>query len=83
MSFISWIVVGLIIGALAQWSMLRNPPGMTVTIPVSIAGALAGGCFGAALPLPPGPLGGFVIPNMVFPACISLVVLTVERHIRS
>jgi uncharacterized membrane protein YeaQ/YmgE (transglycosylase-associated protein family) len=50
MGFFAWIVVGLVVGALAKLIMPgRDPGGMFVTIILGIAGALLGGGIGRAL----------------------------------
>jgi uncharacterized membrane protein YeaQ/YmgE (transglycosylase-associated protein family) len=50
MTFIGWIIAGLIIGALAKLVMPgRDPGGMVVTILLGIAGAVVGGFIGRAL----------------------------------
>ncbi|HZP42088.1 MAG TPA: GlsB/YeaQ/YmgE family stress response membrane protein [Candidatus Binatia bacterium] len=50
MGIISWIVVGLIVGALAKLVMPgRDPGGIVVTIVLGIAGALVGGAIGRGL----------------------------------
>jgi uncharacterized membrane protein YeaQ/YmgE (transglycosylase-associated protein family) len=50
MGFIGWIVVGLIVGAIAKLVMPgRDPGGIIVTILLGIAGALVGGAIGRAL----------------------------------
>ena len=44
MSILAWIVIGLIVGALAKLVMPgRDPGGMIVTILLGIGGALLGG----------------------------------------
>lgn len=44
MGIISWIVLGLLVGALAKWIMPGNDPGgIVVTILIGIAGAFVGG----------------------------------------
>ena len=56
MGLIAWIVVGLIVGAIAKLFMPgRDPGGFVVTILLGIAGALVGGAIGRAL--------GFYGPN--------------------
>ena len=50
MGFISWIVLGLIAGALAKWLMPgRDGGGWIVTILLGIAGAFVGGYLGSFL----------------------------------
>lgn len=52
MNFFAWIIVGLIVGALAKLVMPgRDPGGMIVTIILGIAGSLLGGGLGRALGL--------------------------------
>jgi len=56
MAILSWIIVGLIVGALAKFVMPGNDPGgIIVTILLGIAGALLGGFVGRAM--------GFYGPN--------------------
>ena len=50
MSILAWIVIGLIVGALAKLVMPgRDPGGMIVTILLGVGGALLGGAIGRAL----------------------------------
>ena len=50
MGIFSWIIVGLVVGALAKLLMPgRDPGGMIVTIILGIAGSLLGGGIGRAL----------------------------------
>lgn len=50
-SWLGWIVIGLIAGALAKWIMPgRDPGGIIVTILIGIAGALLGGFLAGLLP---------------------------------
>lgn len=50
--FFSWIIVGLIAGALAKWIMPgKDPGGLIVTILLGIAGGLLGGFIATALGL--------------------------------
>ena len=50
MGIIGWIVVGLIVGAIAKLLMPgRDPGGLIITIGLGIAGAVVGGVIGRAL----------------------------------
>jgi uncharacterized membrane protein YeaQ/YmgE (transglycosylase-associated protein family) len=50
MSILGWIIVGLIVGALAKLVMPgRDPGGIILTIGLGIAGALVGGAIGRGL----------------------------------
>jgi uncharacterized membrane protein YeaQ/YmgE (transglycosylase-associated protein family) len=52
MTILSWILFGLVIGALAKFVMPgRDPGGIIVTILLGIAGAVLGGFMGRALGL--------------------------------
>jgi uncharacterized membrane protein YeaQ/YmgE (transglycosylase-associated protein family) len=63
LSILSWIVFGLIIGALAKLLMPgRDPGGIIVTIVLGIVGALLGGFLGRAIGFyGPGEAAGFVM----------------------
>ena len=62
-SLLSWIIFGLIVGALAKLLMPgRDPGGIIVTIILGIVGALLGGFLGRALGFyGPGDVAGFVM----------------------
>ena len=50
MGILSWIIFGLIAGALAKWIMPgRDPGGCFITILIGIAGAMVGGFIGRAI----------------------------------
>ena len=50
MGILSWIVLGLVAGALAKWLMPGNDPGgWIVTILLGIAGAFVGGYLGSQI----------------------------------
>jgi uncharacterized membrane protein YeaQ/YmgE (transglycosylase-associated protein family) len=50
MTILAWIIVGLVVGALAKLVMPgRDPGGIIVTILLGIAGAFVGGAAGRAL----------------------------------
>ncbi|GAC1651945.1 MAG: GlsB/YeaQ/YmgE family stress response membrane protein [Gemmatimonadaceae bacterium] len=50
MSILTWIVLGLVSGALAKWIMPgRDPGGTVVTILIGIVGAFIGGFLGTLL----------------------------------
>jgi uncharacterized membrane protein YeaQ/YmgE (transglycosylase-associated protein family) len=63
---LSWIVFGLIVGALAKLVMPGNDPGgIIVTILLGIAGAVVGGLIGRAM--------GFYGPNQAAGYLMSIV----------
>jgi len=50
MGFLSWIVLGLIAGALAKWLMPgKDVGGLFVTMALGIAGAFVGGYLGSLM----------------------------------
>ena len=73
MGALSWIVFGLIAGALAKWIMPgAGPGGLIVTIILGVVGAFVGGYIGTALGF--GTVSGFDLRSF-FVAVIGAVVL--------
>jgi len=65
-AILSWIIFGLIVGALAKLVMPGNDPGgFIVTILLGIAGAIVGGMIGRAM--------GFYGPDQVAGYLMSIV----------
>ena len=78
MGFISWIILGLIVGVLAKWIMPgKDPGGMFVTIILGIAGAMLGGGIGAKLGL--GSVTGFDLVSIGLAIGGALILLVVYR----
>jgi uncharacterized membrane protein YeaQ/YmgE (transglycosylase-associated protein family) len=74
MGMISWIVMGLVAGALAKWIMPGNDPGgLIVTILIGIAGAFVGGFIGTQVGL--GSVTGFDLVSMALAIGGALVLL--------
>jgi uncharacterized membrane protein YeaQ/YmgE (transglycosylase-associated protein family) len=74
MGMISWIVLGLVAGALAKWIMPGNDPGgLIVTILIGIAGAFVGGFIGTQVGL--GSVTGFDLVSMALAIGGALVLL--------
>lgn len=74
MGMISWIVLGLVAGALAKWIMPGNDPGgLIVTILIGIAGAFVGGFIGTLVGL--GSVTGFDLVSMALAIGGALVLL--------
>ncbi len=74
MGMISWIVMGLVTGALAKWIMPGNDPGgLIVTILIGIAGAFVGGFIGTLVGL--GSVTGFDLVSMALAIGGALVLL--------
>jgi uncharacterized membrane protein YeaQ/YmgE (transglycosylase-associated protein family) len=82
MGILSWIVLGLIVGALAKWIMPGDDPGgLIVTTGIGIAGALVGGFLGSALGL--GGVTGFNLGSLAIAIGGALLLLFGYRKLRS
>jgi uncharacterized membrane protein YeaQ/YmgE (transglycosylase-associated protein family) len=82
MGILSWILLGLVVGALAKWIMPGDDPGgILVTILIGIAGALIGGFLASALGL--GAVTGFNVPSLAIAIGGSLLLLLGYRRLKS
>lgn len=80
MGVVSWIVFGLLAGALAKLAMPgRDPGGVLLTIAIGIAGALLGGAIAAALGA--GGVGGFDFWSFLVAVGGALLLLVLYRVI--
>jgi uncharacterized membrane protein YeaQ/YmgE (transglycosylase-associated protein family) len=80
MGIISWILFGLIAGALAKWLMPGNDPGgVIVTAIIGIIGAFVGGFLGTLLNM--GSVDSFDIRSFFLAILGSIVLLAVYRLI--
>jgi uncharacterized membrane protein YeaQ/YmgE (transglycosylase-associated protein family) len=81
MGVISWIIFGLIAGALAKLIMPGDDPGgFIVTILLGIAGALIGGFIGTALGF--GDVTGFDFGSFVIAIIGAIVLLLIYRMVK-
>ena len=81
MGFLSWIILGLIVGILAKWIMPgKDPGGIIVTILLGIAGAFVGGFIGSVLGF--GTITGFNIVSLLLAVAGALVILFIYRQIK-
>ena len=77
----SWIIMGLIVGALAKFIMPGDDPGgIIVTILIGIAGASVGGFIGSAIGL--GTVTGFNLGSLLLAIGGALLLLFVYRRIK-
>jgi uncharacterized membrane protein YeaQ/YmgE (transglycosylase-associated protein family) len=82
MGILSWILLGLIVGALAKWIMPGpDPGGMIITILLGIAGAFIGGYLATLLGL--GTVNGFNFGSLIIAIAGALLLLWGHRRIRS
>ncbi|MCA9410780.1 MAG: GlsB/YeaQ/YmgE family stress response membrane protein [Candidatus Omnitrophica bacterium] len=81
MGILSWIVFGLIAGALAKLIMPgKDSGGIIVTILLGIAGAIVGGFIGTAIGF--GSVGGFDLRSLVVAIVGALVLLFGYRQLK-
>jgi uncharacterized membrane protein YeaQ/YmgE (transglycosylase-associated protein family) len=81
MGIVSWIVLGLIAGAIAKLLMPGDDPGgFFVTILIGIVGAIVGGFIATAFGL--ATVSGLNLPSVVIAICGSLILLIAYRMIR-
>ena len=77
MGFISWIIMGLIVGALAKWIMPgRDPGGIFVTIGLGLAGSFVGGIIGSIIGV------GGSIGSLVLAVVGALLLLYLYRKLK-
>jgi uncharacterized membrane protein YeaQ/YmgE (transglycosylase-associated protein family) len=81
MGMFSWIIMGLIVGALAKFLMPGDDPGgIIVTILIGIAGAFIGGFVGAKMGL--GTVSGFNLGSIALATGGALLMLIVYRLVK-
>jgi uncharacterized membrane protein YeaQ/YmgE (transglycosylase-associated protein family) len=81
MSWIIWIILGLIAGILAKWLMPgRDPGGFIVTILLGIVGALVGGFISVRLGF--GDVTGFNLPSIIIAVLGAILLLFIYRMIK-
>lgn len=74
MGIISWIVFGLIAGAVAKWIMPgKDPGGIIVTMVIGVVGAFLGGFLGSLVGL--GDISGFDIRSFFLAVGGALLLL--------
>ncbi len=82
MGIISWILFGLIAGALAKWIMPgKDPGGIIITIIIGIVGAMVGGFIGSFVGF--GGVSGFNIGSFALAVGGALIVLFGYRKMKS
>lgn len=78
MGILSWLVLGLIAGAIARWIMPnKGPQGILITAVIGVAGAFLGGWIGAGLGL--GSVRGFDLVSL-FLAIVGAAILLLIYH---
>jgi len=81
MGLLSWIIMGLIVGALAKFLMPgRDPGGLIITILLGIAGAFVGGFLASALGL--GTVTGFNLGSILIATGGAILLLFFYRRFK-
>lgn len=81
MGIISWIILGLIVGALAKWIMPgEDPGGIIITIVIGIVGALIGGLLSSLVGL--GTVTGLNLGSIIIALVGALILLWLYRLIK-
>lgn len=81
MSVLSWILLGLIVGAIAKYLMPgKDPGGLIATVLIGIAGAMIGGWAGTRLGF--GPVTGFDLVSLALAIGGAIILLIVYRLVR-
>ena len=81
MGIISWILLGLVAGALAKFIMPgKDPGGFIVTILIGIAGAIVGGFLGSFIGL--GAVESFDLGGIFIATLGAIVLLIIYRLVR-
>ena len=81
MGILSWIAMGLIVGAIARFLMPgKDPGGLIITILLGIAGALLGGFLATRLGL--GSVQGFDLKSILIATGGSILILLVYRAMK-
>ncbi|MBW9258585.1 MAG: GlsB/YeaQ/YmgE family stress response membrane protein [Candidatus Thiodiazotropha sp. (ex. Lucinisca nassula)] len=81
MGIISWVILGLIAGALAKWLMPgKDGGGIFITMLLGIAGALVGGYIGEFLGI--GNSGGLSLSNILTATAGAFLILFAYRLVK-
>jgi len=82
MGILAWIVLGLVVGALAKWIMPGpDPGGIGLTILLGIGGALVGGFLGSLLGI--GAVTGLNFGSILLAVGGALLLLWGHRRLRA
>ncbi len=80
MGIISWILMGLLVGALAKWIMPgKDPGGLVVTMLIGVAGAFVGGFLASFLGI--GTVTGFNVGSVAISVGGALLLLFGYRRL--
>jgi uncharacterized membrane protein YeaQ/YmgE (transglycosylase-associated protein family) len=81
MGWLTWVVLGLVVGALAKVLMPgKDPGGLLMTMILGVVGAIVGGWISTRLGL--GAVSGFNIPSLVIATAGAMLLLFANRMLR-
>ena len=81
MSWLIWIVLGLVAGVIAKFLMPgRDPGGFIITIIIGIVGAMVGGFISTQLGF--GDVTGFNIPSIIIAVLGAILLLVIYRAVK-
>ncbi len=81
MGILSWLLFGLIVGALAKWLMPgKDPGGLFITILIGIAGAMVGGFLASLIGI--GGVSGFNFGSLIIAVAGALLLLWLYRKFK-
>lgn len=79
MGILSWIIFGLLVGALARWIMPgKDPAGCLITAVLGVAGALLGGFLASLVGL--GSVTGFDLRSLAIAVAGAMLILWLRRR---
>ena len=82
MGILSWIIMGLLAGALAKWIMPgKDPGGCIITILLGIGGGLLGGYLGTLIGM--GKVDGFNLGSFALATLGAVILLFIYRKMKS
>ncbi len=82
MAFLTWVVLGLIVGILAKWIMPgKDGGGFFMTVILGVVGAMVGGYVSTLFGM--GTVTGFNLPSIIIATVGALIVLFVYNKLRS
>ena len=81
MGFLTWVILGLVVGVLAKWIMPgRDPGGLFITIGIGVVGAMLGGFISTRLGY--GTVTGFDLGSLAIATGGALLLLFGYRKFR-
>jgi uncharacterized membrane protein YeaQ/YmgE (transglycosylase-associated protein family) len=82
MGWLTWILLGLVVGVLAKWIMPgKDPGGFVITTVLGVVGALLGGWISTQLGI--GDVSGFNLTSILIATAGALLLLFLYRMLRS